>query len=235
MYRGQDIGSRDRLIQRCLQAIRERSAEALKQLLPHIAIFRPSELKDPLQEWLKTGTLRHKEVAAIALGSLEDPSVIGPLRQSLESEDRRRGRGYEAFLAAVILALGEVGHGDAVPVLLELYRCEHDRHLQVQRRQLVLLALGSLAHQGSKRAETELHELLEKGDDLERIDALQELAGAYWSRPQEVPKAFIEQLGRLADRFPEEEEIGKAALIALQGLAEVGCKQAEEYFGAQTA
>lgn len=230
MYRGQDIGNRDRLVRRCLQAVSEQSAEALKQLLPHIAILRPAELREPLLGWLGTGTLRHKEVAAIALGNLEDPSVIGPLRQSLESEDHRRGRSYEAFLAAVILALGEIGHGDAVPVLLELYSCEQDRHLQVQRRQLVLLALGSLAHQGSKRAEVELRELLDKGDDLERIDALHELAGAYWNRPQEVPKTFIEQLGRLADRFEEEEEIGRAALFALQSLAEVGCKDAEEYF-----
>ncbi|HSR49943.1 MAG TPA: HEAT repeat domain-containing protein [Acidobacteriota bacterium] len=233
MYRGQDIGNRDKLIGRCLQAIGEKRSEALAQLLPHIAVIRAGELRDPLLQLLETGSLRQKEVAAIALGSLGDPSVISPLCAALDSVESRRGRGYEAFMAAVIMALGEIGHGDAVPVLLQLYRSDQDRYLQVQRRHLVMLSLGTLALHGSKRAEDELTALLESGDDHERISALHELAGSYWSRPNEVPDPIIDQLAQLADQS-EDEDVSQAALAALRSLAEIGCTKAEAYFRTQS-
>lgn len=227
MYRGQDIGDAETLVHKCLTAIQKGHPDEIRPLLPHISIVRSPQLKGPLLKLLNKGDARQKELAAIALGSLGDKEAITPLCRVYESLKDRRGKGSEALRVALILALGEIGHEDAVQALAKLYRSD-DSVFQAQRRQLVLSSLGLLAQQGSVKAEEQLSRLLTDRDEVTQVDALCELAVAYWHRPNQIPDSLLLQMYRLAREGRG--QIRQAALSSLRSLADLGCRQAEEFF-----
>lgn len=230
MYRGQDIGDAESLIRKCLTAIQKGNPDEIRPLLPHISIVRSPQLKAPLLKLLNKGNARQKELAAIALGSLGDEEAIAPLCRVYESLRDRRGKESEALRVALILALGEIGHEDAVQALAELYRSD-DSVFQAQRKQLVLSSLGLLAQQGSPKAEEQLRRLLTDTDEVTRVDALFELAGAYWHRPNQIPDSLFLQMCKLAR--DGRGQIRQAALSSLRSLADLGCQQAEEFLAMQ--
>ena len=129
--------------------------------------------------------------------------------------------------------MGEIGDGDSVEVLREIYQLPGPEDMRQQRRQLVLLSLGLLAQQGSKRAEVVLTGLLEDKDDMVRAEALSELAVAYWHRPNKIPAPLLLRMFRLADE--PRREIREAALAALSTLADLGCEQAADFFKGESA
>ncbi|MEE8585853.1 MAG: HEAT repeat domain-containing protein, partial [Acidobacteriota bacterium] len=176
---------------------------------------------------LHKGNERQKELAAIALGSLGDPEAIPSLFRVYRSLKNRRGQGNEALRVALILALGEIGHEEAVEALADLYQSK-DSVFQAQRKQLVLSSLGLLAQQGSVKAEQHLTRLLNEKDEGTQVEALCELAVAYWHRPDQIPDSLLLRMSRLARQGRG--QIRQAALSSLRSLADLGCRPAEEFF-----
>ncbi len=229
MQRGQTTGDCEAFISQCLEAIREGRPDRLQPLLPQISVLRSPLFNDPLLELLQRGNPRQRELAAIALGTLGDPNSIAELREAFRLSKNRSGGQIDPLQVAIILALGEIGHGDAVEALLEIFNYRDESDLEAQRKQLVLASLGLLAQQGSLRAEKELTQLLNDRDL--RVEALSELAVAYWHRPNSVPDSLILRMVRLAD--DNSAEVRDAAISALHSLARLGCREAEGYFAGE--
>lgn len=229
MYRGKDIGDRERLTQTCLRIFQSGSSEQLYSILPHISVIRSPLFFEPLVVLLSSPERIRKEFAALALGSLGDPRAIEPLLAALKDRSTLKGTGTHSLQTAIIVALGEIGEEAAVAPLLEIYSATSPQgHFSNRRKELVLASLGSLAQQGSTRAERELIRIVrEEGPELRAV-ALTELATAYWHRPNGVPENVFGLLSSLAE--DRSGEVRNAALAALSNLADLGSGWAEDFF-----
>lgn len=228
MYRGQDMGSRERLLQTCLEIIQEGSPRKIYDVLPHISILRSPQLVDPLLKLLEQGEPSQKEVAALALGSLGDPRCIAALCQLFHHPQTLHGRGGRTLQTAIIVALGELGDEQAVAPLLEIFRLpDQEGPFCAQRRRLVTSSLGNLAQQGCKAAEQALIQVLSHDAGEIRAQAVTELSVSFWHRAVEAPDTLVHRIFRMTQE--QDEEVRSAALSSLSNLAELGSVAAQRY------
>ncbi|MBI4445170.1 MAG: hypothetical protein HY645_04610 [Acidobacteria bacterium] len=233
MYRGKDIQNREKLIETCLRILQSGNQRELHKVLPHISIIRSPLFVTPLLQLLKTGDRNQKELAALALGSLEDVACIGPLYEVfMENASSVGGGSNYSLQAAIIAALGEIGNDAAIEPLLQIYHLhpKEDR-FGLRRKKLVISALGALAQQGSKKAEEALSVFMEEKNASLRAHALGELSVAYWHRPNKIPQGVLDRIAALAEE--RSREVREAALSALSNLADLGCSRAERLFQAE--
>ena len=225
MYRGKDIGGREKLIQTCLSILLEGKAKKLYEVLPHISVVRSPLFLEPLLKLLQSGNRNQKEFAAIALGSLGDARAIEPLYKVFVKPSTFRGKGSQSLQASIIHALGEIGDEQAIEPLQAIYKGEGVAALR--RKGWILSALGNLAQQGHVVAVKELTRVMKEKDPALRAQAVRELAVAYWHRPNEVPETVFHTMTVLAG--DDSDEVRGAALSALSDLGQLGCQAAEQY------
>jgi HEAT repeat protein len=228
MYRGQDIGDREALIQTCLAILSRGKEEQLYAILPHISIIRSPAFFEPLLKLLESGKRNQQEFAAVALGSMGDGRAIKPLFKAFMQSSSLRGSDAQSLQASIIHALGEMGDEGAIEPLQEIYSLDSGSN-QASSRQLswVLSAMGNLAQQGDMLAVKELIRLMRDKDALLRAQAVAELAVAFWHRPNEMPETVLHEIISLT-KDPSE-EVQTAALDSLSDLAKLGCQGAEPY------
>lgn len=230
LYRGENIGNRERLTDTCLRVILSGDSEKIFDILPHIRVLRSNRLLRPLVELLAQGRLEQKVAAAAALGSLGDPECIAALRKAYNGTGGPSKRVSGALKSAIISALGEVPIPDAVQLLGEINRSDEARDsFKSRRTALVIGALGHLAQQGVGSAETELIHFLTDEQPANRALAATELSLSYWHRPDRISGALLHQLFDLTcDRS---DEVCTAAAAALLSLAKLGNSRAEFLVG----
>ena len=229
LYRGKDIGSREQLIQTCLRVVETGTEEERNRILPHMSVIRSRRYLAPLLKLLQSAEVVEKEFAALALASLGDPQAIEPLARLFDSPKTFLDPSTESLETAIIFALGEIGDELAVEPLLKISQIRLRPHeTRLERRCCVLSSLGSLAQQGSERAQAELIAFTREGDLAIRVLAVTEIAASYWHRATEVPSPVLDQMVSLTQAAPE--EVRNAALSALSTLSNLGCREAEEFF-----
>lgn len=227
MYRGQDIGDREELIQTCLAILSRGKEKQLYEILPHISIIRSPAFFEPLLKLLESGKRNQQEFAAVALGSMGDGRAIKPLFKVFMQSLSLRGSGAQSLQASIIHALGEMADEGAIKPLLEIYSLDSGSKQPSSRRSSrVLSAMGNLAQQGNMLAVKELTRLMRDEDSLLRAQAVAEMAVAFWHRPNEVPETVLQEILSLT-KDPSA-EVQKAALDSLSDLAKLGCQGAEQ-------
>lgn len=226
LYRGKDIGGREKLTDTCLRIIADGDAEGILDILPHIRVLRSRQFFEPLVELLSRGKVEQRSAAAAALGSLGDPGCIPTLREAFFRVRSPRKREAEPLQAAIIGALGEIASPDAVRVLQEIQEAEPQRKNPDSRRlQLLVAALGQLAQQDVDLAEAELVRFLSNPDPALRSLAVTEVALAYWHRPNQISGTLLQQMFDLT--ADSSDEVATAAHAGLNSLAQLGCRKAE--------
>jgi len=228
LYRAKEIGNKDRLKETCLKIIKRGDYDEIVGILPHIRILRCGEFFDPLTQLLTDGRSDQKTAAALALGSLGDNRCVAILReaynQAHESEqDRNRN-----LKTAVIEALGELATKDAVDTLVDLITKLPRQNKDLDELESVIPALGQLAQQGIEKAEKQLINLMNSGEDSIIISlSLTEVLVSYWHRPNDIPDQLFEQVAAIATNAPK--EIKRAAVSSLSSLIQLGSEKARFY------
>lgn len=226
LYRGKDIGGREKLTDTCLRIISEGDAEGILDILPHIRVLRSPQFFQPLVELLHAGKIEQRSAAAAALGSLGDPECIDPLRRTFFSISPTRKREVRPLQAAIIGALGEIPSPEAVQVLKEIQQLDPpEENPGNQRRRLLVSALGQLAQQEVSLAEAQLVAFLSESEPTLRGLAVSELALAYWHRPNRISGTLLQQIFDLT--ADPSDEVAIAAHAGLNSLAQLGCRKAE--------
>ncbi|HEY3130527.1 MAG TPA: hypothetical protein VGL91_13785 [Acidobacteriota bacterium] len=216
-------------LEHCLEVIQEGSIEEKYKILPEISILRSAELIGPLLKILKKGHRQGKEFAALALGALEQTESLDSLYRAVTDPENHRGPGNQSLQTAIIVAMGEIGHDDAIRFLRKAidYTFKGDVFFK-KRKKLILSSAAYVAQQGGLDAVEFIKEYLFCDDPSLRAHALTELSIAYWHRPNHIPDEVLESFFELArDR---NSEVRTAAVSSLANLADLGCKKAEDFF-----
>ncbi|MGH9340739.1 MAG: HEAT repeat domain-containing protein [Acidobacteriota bacterium] len=228
MYRGKDMGDREKLINTCLEILSRGNPNELYDILPHISLVRSPAFMEALVQLLHSGDRDQKEFAALGLGSLGKPNCIEDLLEVFMRPETFKGTGSQSLQTAIIIALGEIGDEAAVQPLIRIYDLSFPQdQFSLRRKRLVLSSLGTLAQQGSVKAEQELLRLMKHKHEEVRAQAVTELATAYWHRAGDIPDELLQQICGLTEESSE--EVRKAALSSLSNLADLGCESAEEF------
>ena len=227
MYRGKDIGNREKLIQTCLRILKDGSQRERYSVLPHIRVLHSPAFVAPLLELLRSFEKDQQQLAALALGCLGDPKTVQPLFSAFMTSVES-GAATHSLQTAIIVALGEIGDDGALEPLLKIYELSlPGGDFLLRRKKLVLTALGNLAQQGSRRAEGKLREFLRQEVAGLQAQALSELCVAYWHRPQDLPPEVCREMVSMVGS--PDEEVHEIALSSLSTLADLGCSAARDY------
>ena len=228
MYRGQDIGNREKLIRTCLRILQNGTQRQRYGVLPHIRVLHSPAFVAPLLELLQSTEKDQQQLAALALGSLGDPQTVQPLFEAFMNSVNS-GAANRSLQTAIIVSLGEIGEGNAVEPLLKIYELSASSgNFVLRRKKLVLIALGNLAQQGCRQAEGKLRQFLREETAGLQAQALSELCVAYWHRPHELSEELCREM--LSKIESPAEEVREIALSSLSTLADLGCQGAEGYF-----
>ena len=228
MFLGEHIASKEKLIQACLEILQEGKRNELYSVLPYIGVVRTPSFLPPLLELLQSNRREQQEFAAIALGSLGDSKAIGPLHEVFVEPSIFRETGTQSLQAAIILALGQIGDEGAIGPLLKIYDLDsRSATLRVNRRMWVLSAIGNIAQQGSMLGVKELTRLMRNEDTELRAHAVNELAVAFWHRPNDLPDTVLQQM--LSLTRDKAQTVRNAATWSLFDLADLGCSSARQY------
>ncbi len=224
LYRGKDIGGRDKMADVCLEFIARGDPEEIYEILPHIRVLRSPRFFTPLVELLQSGDPAQKSAAAAGLGSLGDPAAVPVLQRfGLRGGSGRSGE-VDPVRAAAISALGEIPCPASVEALRQICRRLEGGSGHLPCTKLVVEALGELAQQGLAEAEAELERFLDDSRPELRALAVTELSFAYWHRPNAIPSVLLKRIQRL--ETDESDEVRTAAGAALHSLARLGCQEA---------
>jgi HEAT repeat protein len=224
LYRGKDIGGRDKMADVCLELIGRGDPEDIYDILPHIRVLRSPRFFQPLVELLGSGDPAQKAAAAAGLGSLGDPAAVPLLLDWGRRTGSTRSREVDPVRAAVICALGEIPCPASVEALREICDRLEGGAAHAPCMNLVVAALGELAQQGLVEAERELGRFLDDSQPVLRALAVTELSFAYWHRPSSIPPELLQRIHRM--QADESEEARTAATAALHSLARLGCTAA---------
>lgn len=227
----------------CLDVIESGDIEDLFETLPRIRVLRDTRFKKPLLAMLAHKDVRRREFAAYAIGALRDRSLLDPLKKEFAAARRLKGQGARDLQIAIVDAIGTIGDDAAVDFFLSaLQSCAAGKGATAGKAagknarrlsQWIIESLGVLAQQGGKRSLKALVELMDHDDPEIRALAVSELSVCYWHRPNEVADGTIQKIYDLTSA--RETVVAESALSALQNLADVGCRRAEEFFEASGA
>jgi len=228
MFLGEHIASKEKLIQACLEILQEGKRNELYSVLPYIGVVRSPSFLPPLLELLQSGRREQQEFAAVALGSLGDSKAIGPLHEVFVEPSIFRKTDTQSLQAAIIMALGQIGDEGAIGPLLKIYDLDsRSATLRVTRRMWVLSAIGNIAQQGSMLGVKELTRLMRNKDTELRAHAVNELAVAFWHRPNDLPDTVLQQMLSLTRDGAQ--TVRNAAFWSLSDLADLGCSGARQH------
>ena len=228
MFLGEHIVSREKLIRACLKILQDGKRDELYSILPYISVVRTPSFFPPLIELLQSNRKEQQEFAALALGSLGDSKAIGPLYEVFVEPSIFRETSTQSLQASIILALGQIGNEGAVGPLLQIYALDsRSVTLRINRRMWVLSAIGNIAQQGSTLGVKELVRLMRNKDTALRAHAVNELAIAFWHRPNDIPDTVLQQM--LSLTRDKARTVRNAAIWSLSDLADLGCRGARQF------
>ena len=227
LYRGKDIGGRNRLHDLCRGIIQNGDPEELLEILPHLRVLRDPTLRSPLLRLLAEGRPLQKAAAVECLATLGDPALIPEFLAAFLNSYLEKGGEGSRIRAAVLTGLGDIPDEAAVDALRRIYREASAGSVEVPLMERLLIAsLGRLAQQGIQSAEKWLFDFLTDGTPRQKALAATEAAVAYWHRPQQAPAVLLERLTALCQN--EAGKVATAAYEALASLAGIGSRAAEE-------
>ncbi len=204
------------------------SGEELFAIIPRIGVLRDPRFNAVLLALLSHKDLKKREFAAYSMGAMRDPDFLEPLKKAFHDVRRMPGPHSEDLLIALIEAIGAIGDDAAVGFYMRLLGEPGQGNRAVVLRRWIMESLGSIAQQGGQHSEAALLELTAHDDPEVRSQAVSELSVAYWHRPNRVPERI---LGRICEMTSDQNPlVTESALAALQSLADVGCKRAEQMF-----
>jgi len=217
----------EEMIQDCLLIMQSGDIEDLFEIIPRIGVLRDPRFTDSLLDLLFNGDIKRREFAAYALGAMGLREFLNPLKQAFLESRKMKGFGTEEFQIAVIEAIGAIGDDAAVDFFLPLLKnCEEAKGAKIAR--WIVESLGSIAQQGGERSLDALVELTHQSQPELQALALSEISVAFWHRPNEIDENILARICQLtADRSAV---VAESAVAALQSLADVGCRRAEELF-----
>jgi hypothetical protein len=216
------------MIEDCLQIIQSGEIEDLFEIIPRIGVLRDSRFTQPLIALLFQEDMKRREFAAHALGAMGNREFLEPLKRAFLDTHRAKGFGAEEFQMAVIEAIGSIGDDAAVDFFLPLLKSCEEVKTAPKISRWIIESLGSIAQQGGTRSLQALVEITYHSDPELRAPAISEISVAYWHRPNEIDDAV---LGRICDLTTDSNPaVVESAVAALQSLADVGCRRAEELF-----
>lgn len=210
---------------RCLEVMLTGNENDLWDLLPQIGVLRDERFFEPLLDMLtEQGTKR--EFAVLGLSALRNSQGLEPLFTLLAQICSENSGANHPLILMILHAVGEIGSDLATPLLMDLFKKGGEMEMNPECRALLVESLGRIAQQGGTMALETLLDLGTSEDPDLCAQALPELAVAFWHRPNQIPERVMRLiLDRLDDHA---QEIRSAALSALESLADVGCKRAEE-------
>ncbi len=214
------------MIEDCLQIIESGEIEDQFEIIPRIGVLRDNRFEQPLMSLLFQEDMKRREFAAYALGAMGKREFLEPLKRAfLESA---KGFGAEEFQMAIIEAIGSIGDDAAVDFFLPLLKSCEEVKTTPKIARWIIESLGSIAQQGGTKSLQALVEITYHSDPELKALALSEISVAYWHRPNEIEDTVLERLCELTtDPNPV---VVESAVAALQSLADVGCRRAEELF-----
>ncbi len=214
------------MIEDCLQIIESGEIEDQFEIIPRIGVLRDNRFEQPLMSLLFQEDMKRREFAAYALGAMGKREFLEPLKRAfLESA---KGFGAEEFQMAIIEAIGSIGDDAAVDFFLPLLKSCEEVKTTPKIARWIIESLGSIAQQGGTKSLQALVEITYHSDPELKALALSEISVAYWHRPNEIEDTVLVRLCELTtDPNPV---VVESAVAALQSLADVGCRRAEELF-----
>jgi HEAT repeat protein len=228
----------EEMIRECLAIMESGDIEDLFEIIPRIGVLRDPRFHAPLITLLSHRDIKKKEFAAYSMGAMGNRSFIEPLKKAFLHARQLKGFGAQELQIAIIEAIGSIGDDAAVDFFLPtLTACCATKssgegkasHKSARRMgKWIIESLGAIAQQGGKRSLEALLELASHHDPEIQSLALSELSVAFWHRPNEVDDSTLEKIYELTTH--PEPLVAESALAALQNLADVGCRRAEQLF-----
>lgn len=202
--------------------------EDLFEIIPRIGVLRDPRFHEPLLEMLFQKETKRREFAAYSMGAMGDREFLEPLKKAFLESQNLKGFGAREFQIAVIEAIGAIGDDAAADFFLPILRARNESKSAGKIPHWMVESLGTIAQQGGVQSLEALLELTKHGDPEVQAQAISELSVAYWHRPNEIEDSTLELIYELTkDR---DSTVAESALAALQSLADVGCRRAEELF-----
>ena len=222
----------EEIILDCLRVLESGDPDSLFEILPRLGVIRDPRFNEHLVRLLGHDDVKKREFAAYAMGAIGSQEFLEPLKKVFTSAEHGREFGGEECLQAVIEAVGAIGDDAAVDFFLPILKGQPEgKKGSVKLRKWIVESLGTIAQQGGEGSLQALLELTHHKDPETRALALAELAVAYWHRPNEIADSTLNRIHELIDdRTPV---VAESALAALQNLADVGCRRAEDLFSAK--
>ena len=219
----------EEIVQECLRVLTSGDPEELFEIIPRLGVLRDPRFDKCLLAFLSDKDIKKREFAACAMGAVRRHEFLQPLKEAFMEVRRKKGFGTDEFVLAVIEAIGTLGDDAAVDFFLPIVR-EAGQSVARERklRKWIVESLGAIAQQGGERSVEALVGLTHHSDPEICSHALSELSVAYWHRPNEITDSILGRIYELTrDRH---HSIAESALSALQSLADVGCRRAENLF-----
>ncbi|MGD0308540.1 MAG: HEAT repeat domain-containing protein [Acidobacteriota bacterium] len=222
----------EELIHDCLKIMESGDIEDLFEIIPRIGVLRDPRFHEPLIRLLSQKDAKRCEFAAYAMGAMGNREFLEPLKKAFLQAQKIKGFGAQDFLIAVIEAIGSIGDDAAVDFFLPILQGS-DPTGNARMLKWIVESLGAIAQQGGPRSIGALLEMTGHQNPDLRAQALSELAVAYWHRPNEIEDSTLKRIYELTtDRVAF---VAESAVAALQSLADVGCRRAEDFFQNQDA
>jgi HEAT repeat protein len=213
-------------IRDCLRIMESGDIEELFEIIPRLGVLRDRRFHEPLIRILSQRDIKRCEFAAYAMGAMGDAEFLEALKKAFQEAQKMKGFGAQDLLIAVIEAIGAIGDDAAVDFFLPILK--GSEAVSPKMLKWIVESLGAIAQQGGARSLGALLEMTEHRNQELRCLALSELAVAYWHRPNEIAESTLDRIYALTtDRNAV---VAESAVAALQNLADVGCKRAEELF-----
>jgi HEAT repeat protein len=226
------------MIRECLTIMESGNVEDLFEIIPRIGVLRDQRFREPLLALLSHRDVKKREFAAYSMGAMGDRSFVEPLKKAFLQARQMKGFGTQELQIAIIEAIGAIGDDAVVDFFLPaLMTCCATKAAggskgagknAVRMSKWIIESLGAIAQQGGLRSLDALLELTAHHDPEIQAQALSELSVAYWHRPNDVKDSTLQKIYELT-KHPEP-LVAESALAALQNLADVGCRRAEEFF-----
>lgn len=202
--------------------------ENLFEIIPRIGVLRDPRFHKPLNTLLFSKDPKRREFSAYAMGAMGNREFLEPLKRAFHETKEMKGPGTRELLIAIIEAIGVIGDDAAVDFFLPVLQSEEQGKGSGRIRRWIVESLGAIAQQGGSRSMEALLELTHHNNPELVAQAVSELSVAYWHRPNEIEDSTVKRIHELTRDINA--AVAESALAALQSLADVGCRRAEQLF-----